>query len=247
MRDGPWHGGVLERKSKQPQPKYGKGGPAQGEFQPERIGHRQRGVISLIDIPLWDKARWSGTALLVAPDTDTPPLFGFLFRDEGSARQIFQAWRGRLGMVDFGNELRVAILTGISKKSPHAYRVVIGANVEASGVINDQRLLIMVSRYHTMRPDSSINIDRFLAQYRKVGKYGLAPASGQDASGRPQFVFDLAVGKEDLYVRPAWQVGENDPDFVAIDPDDDPIIPAIVNDPPILRALQRKRSRKKRP
>jgi hypothetical protein len=47
-----------------------------------------------------------------------------------------------------------------------------------------------------------------------------------------------------LVVRPAWQVGENDPDMVGLSRENDPIIPEGIADPPIYAALKRIRQGK---
>ena len=52
----------------------------------------------------------------------------------------------------------------------------------------------------------------------------------------------LSIAKRQLDIREAWQIGENDPDVVALYQDDEPIIPAGVTDPPVNKALIRKRS-----
>ena len=58
----------------------------------------------------------------------------------------------------------------------------------------------------------------------------------------------FCIGKYQLVVRPAWEIGPNDPDVVAIQKDDDPIIPEDEKNAPVLRALHRfdKRKRRKR-
>jgi hypothetical protein len=47
-------------------------------------------------------------------------------------------------------------------------------------------------------------------------------------------------------VRPAWQIGEHDPDVLAITEDSDPIIPEDVSDAPVIQALQRFSKRRER-
>ncbi len=52
----------------------------------------------------------------------------------------------------------------------------------------------------------------------------------------------FALAKRQLDIREAWQIGENDPDLVALSEDDDPIVPEGVTNPPVNKALMRKRS-----
>ena len=82
-----------------------------------------------------------------------------------------------------------------------------------------------------------------LNEYEKFDCFFLAPAVQQKDGF--DFFRDLTILKRPLVVRPAWQIGEHDPDFVALAPDDDPIIPPDVIDAPVLSALKRMRDRKK--
>ena len=59
-------------------------------------------------------------------------------------------------------------------------------------------------------------------------------------------MWDYWIGKQNLVVRPAWQIGEHDPDVIAIKEDANPIIPDDVKNAPVLQALQRFSKRKKR-
>ena len=49
---------------------------------------------------------------------------------------------------------------------------------------------------------------------------------------------DLGIFKFDLIEKEAWKIGLNDPDRVAINPEDEPIIPDNVNNAPILEILK---------
>jgi hypothetical protein len=93
-----------------------------------------------------------------------------------------------------------------------------------------------------MTPETTENLDTFLEVYRRSGRYLLAPAIVRPGEGPPDLLTENIVGKYDLEVRDAWQIGVNDPDIVALDPDDHPVIPATVVDAPVLGALERLRS-----
>lgn len=87
-----------------------------------------------------------------------------------------------------------------------------------------------------MHPETDRNLRGFLDAYRKSGRYLLVPAV-VGADGTPDPLMDVAIGKYELDVRDAWQIGPNEPDVIVIEPDDPPLIPAVVIDPPVLRAL----------
>ena len=62
----------------------------------------------------------------------------------------------------------------------------------------------------------------------------------------PSIAADVRITMTDLVQRQAWQIDENDPDSVAIFSDDDPIIPEGVDEPPVYRALARKKRKPER-
>lgn len=222
--------------------KLGEGSPPPGLLNDMRTAkHGEHNVVSLIDIPLWDKAKWRATAFMSTLNDRTPPLLGIGFQDEAAGKTIFQALRKRLGNIDSTEELRISIITGIDRNNPFAYKVVIGSNPKASDF--KKGFLTMVARINIMEARDPKNLTSFLESYHRAGRYFIVPAAFSTPQNPPQFFFELAIGKTELNVRPAWLIGENDPDGCALSADDDPIIPDGEIDPPVRRALERKRKR----
>ncbi len=242
LRTEQWHRPAPEDKEAEPA-KFGDGPPPPEFDDRAKFGHRDRRVSSIIDIPLWDMAKWSGTAFLHYGPPH-PPLFGFLFTDKEAAAQIFAGWRKRFGGFDANNEIRVSVLTGVSKANPHAYKVIVGTN-PLKGEMEAGTLVITTSRFNLMEPTNSKNLDFFLQQQRLAGSFGLVPVA-QSSEGNLAPATDLVIGKTEIIVRPAWQVGENDPDIVALDSDDDIIIPDGVEDVPVMKAFARRRQRQEK-
>lgn len=61
--------------------------------------HRTMGVRSVVDIHLWDRARWRGAAYFdYGPQV--PPILALMFEDRDAAQKIFVRWRERFGTVD---------------------------------------------------------------------------------------------------------------------------------------------------
>ena len=100
-----------------------------------------------------------------------------------------------------------------------------------------------VSKVLVVSPTTDANLSAFLNAFGRLNTFLLAPAFGD---GSPTLEMSVALVKFHLDVRPAWQIGENDPDIVAVHDDDEPIIPAGMDDAPILKALQARKDRKKR-
>jgi hypothetical protein len=144
--------------------------------------------------------------------------------------------------VDEQEKLRIVFITGVSKKNPSHYTVVISTNFNESASL--QSFFVSVSRINKMTPDTSENLDLFLENYREIGRYVIAPAYMKTDIDTPEIHTDLVIEKRQLIVRPAWEIGEHDPDGMGISEDDDPIVPPDVKDAPILALLKRRRRSK---
>jgi len=206
-------------------------------MDPERLKHTDRRVLSPIDMSLWDQARWQGILVACHPDVGVPPILALGFENGQAGQAIFRAWKERWGNEDKDEMLRVALITGLSRRNPAEYAVVVGPNLQQLGE-NNKKVILPVSRIQRMSPDTSTNLDNFLAAYKKVGAFLLAPAQLTKDVTNPQMPFvQLAIGKRNLDLRQAWQIGENDPDLLALVGYDEPLIPAGVTDPPVNGAL----------
>jgi hypothetical protein len=173
---------------------------------------------------------------IVLPELDRPPYLGLGFREAEAAQAIFRGLRRKLGMVDSDEKLRVSIITGVDKHNPSHYMIVIGSNLKQSPQSNR---FMMVSKMCLMEPPDTRNLDRFLRRYERIGKYLLLPAYFESEDAEPTPYWDLMIGKQELNVRPAWQIGDHDQDACAIWEGREPIIPAGVENAPVLRALRR--------
>lgn len=217
--------------------KFGSGSPPKELTDTSQRKHTQRKLLSPIDVLAWDKARWGGTCY--GWNDRQPPFMALMFRDFQAGKKIFSDWHGRWRHNEGEDALRVTIITGIHKSSPHHYAVIVGPNVDqitanprAGGTIS------LVSRINRMTPTTSQNLTNFLKVFHRFGAFFLMPAqlpsSGQST---PEVGYKLGLLKHHLHVRPAWQIGENDPDIVALDEDEDPFIPDDVIDAPVVKAI----------
>jgi len=222
----------------------GEGEPPEHITDSENLKHNERRILSLIDIPVWDKAQWKGMFFMVYPDGQFPPCIGLMFKNEEGARSIFKGWRERLGNKDEKDALRVCIVTGVDKNNPAHYRIHLGTNANAYRKIRVQEQMVMVSRIQTMTPENDKNLNMFLDAYKKYGVYCFLPAIFQDGQAEPKIIRDILLFKKLLIVKPAWQIGDNDEDLVVLQPNDDPIIPENINDAPVVKALKRNQEMK---
>ena len=221
-------------------PEFGTDPPPEDLKEAMNIGHTDRRILSPIDVPLWDKAKWKGTVFVCFPDQ--PPILSIAFEDGRVGNSIFRAWKDRWGNRNVDDSLRLAIIKGISKQNPAEYGVILGPSFQQFSEAQ-AKFFVFVSRMQRMSPNSSTNLERFVEAYNKSGRFFLAPVQLTPQNEILELPsHELAIGKCQLEIREGWQIGENDPDIVILGDDDDPIIPDGVADPPVEKALSRKRS-----
>ncbi len=225
------------------------GGPSQNLFDPEKTRHSDYRIVSPIDARKWNAAKWRAVFFMCAPTLDMTPVLGLAFAERDPAAAIFEAWRERFGDCDTDNNLRVAIITGVNISNPAAYAVIVGPNLDKAKSAAQNDLVGFVSRFNVMTPKDSRNLDLFLSEFRRKGRYKLVPTHIPSIES-PLEMPGLGIEKVDLVVRPAWTIGENDPDSCALDLGDPPVVPLGQANPPVLKAMEqmaRFRQRRKKP
>lgn len=204
--------------------------------------HTDRIVFSVIDVPLWDQAKWYGVGFGV--DRSGWLHLYVIFTDREAAKSIFKEFRAKFGKVDHNEMLRVSLIKGVDKLNPHHYRVVIGSHPTVPEGAQEALTMVSVARVNTMTPENSINLERFIKDFDRKGRYRIAPALFDSRRGYPEILEDLWIEKQEVRIVSAWEIGENDPDSVAIYDDEEPIVPDGVKDPPILRLLEGRKASK---
>ena len=247
LRDRPWRAEKARNTYDQMEPlQFGSGPPPVELLDKERLKHTDRRILSPIDVPLWNRAQWRGTLFAWSEMPGEPPILAIGFEDGAAGQAIFRSWQDQWGKEGIDNVIRVAVITGLSVRNPAMYSVVIGPDFRQ--MAEDRNKLVMfVSRMIRMTPNTSENLEKFIAAYKEAGSFCLAPVwmdPSKNIVGMPSV--QLAITKRQLDIREAWQIGENDPDISALHEDDDPIVPAGGSDPPINKALRKIRAIRER-
>lgn len=175
--------------------------------------HRELNVRSIIDVHLWDRARWAGT-VYADWGADYPPAIALLFTDEDAGKKIFTRWRQRFGDDDKYDEIYLAIVRGISKSNPAGYRILVTSSISENSSITEDIIHVVPTRIQTMLPSSDENLSSFLNAYSREETYYLLPAILKD--GKPKFLMDLAILKRRLSVKKASEIGQHDIEKVAL-------------------------------
>lgn len=139
---------------------------------PKMTDHREVRVRSVIDVHLWNSAKWTGAGYGVL-DPRLPPFMALMFKDREAATKIFERWRERFGEADKEEEIHIGIVRHFSTEYPTYYGMVITSKFPEAG--DDSKLSMMASRTLTVEPPDDVNLTRFLELYKKAGAYLLMP------------------------------------------------------------------------
>ena len=237
-----WNYGIKktdnkENKTKNSELKYGTGKPPEDLFDFEKLKHTDIKSQSIIDLRLWDEAGWTGNLYIVFPELNAPPLLGIGFKNIIAGNAIFKNWRKRLGDADINDEIRISIITGINKNFPSHYKVVVSTNPKVMGDDSKNRYFTVVSRIHYMEAANLDNLNMFRRRYERIKMYGVMPVHLPEPTSEPKPSWDLGIMKKEIFITPAWQIEEHNPDMLAIQEGDNPIIPDDVDASAILKRL----------
>lgn len=249
LRNTPWR--PLHADTDEPQsissksPIFAEGEPPDHLFGVDAIKHRDLKVMSPINLPLWDRARWKGVGVAAAQSEHSTPRMILLFENIDAGRKIFRGWRKKVGEADRNDWIGVTVITGIHRDSPHDYRVAIGVGEQYmhNQMARAARLMTMVYRMHDMTPASTKNLDLLRDLYAQTGRVILHPGKFnalQLGMLMDEEDFMLGIELTHLTVVPAWQVDASSPLITAMGGIEDPFIPDDVTDPPFSKVLQRR-------
>jgi len=202
----------------------------------DNLKHCDIRVHSIINMPLWDKAKWQAMAYVWSPNE--LPCFVLGFTNPDAGKSIFKAWQCRFGKSDEKEYIRISIITGIDEANPYSYSVVIGADPEFSKTYTCKSYFFMVYRVHRMEPSTPQNLQQFLNHYTKKNSFIIMPAHYKSFTEEPELFPELGIRKQKLRICEAWQIDEHDPDICALTPNMKPIIPEGIKDPPVRRAIE---------
>lgn len=173
-------------------------------------------LTQIIDIQLWNEARWRGAALGWAENVK--PIFGLYFDNEAPARKIFNSWFHIIGHEDPKDIIRIAVIEGDIPGKDKGYTIHICPSdefMEQNSKL-DERHLLRISRMHRMNPaPDSQNLPNFKTAYEKFGECFLQLMTIQD--GHPYFHRDLTIDKKRIVFRHVSEIQDkNDKDYVAL-------------------------------
>jgi len=208
-------------------------------------------ISSIIDYPLWNQAKWQGCGFYIDLEAKDLPILLFCYKDITAGIKIFEGWSELYKQKELN--IRISIIMHISKKHPAWYRVQVGQDImtmmDADKMKEEGRHVMQATRFHTMEPNTTENIDRFRAFFEQRRCCGISAVAIDENNEMALYDKDKRYGMiipvRNVVFREAWEIGVNDMDCSTILSDDDPIIPEEhQSDAPILTLLDAKRKRR---
>lgn len=74
----------------------------------------------------WDRAKWNGLLYIWSADPDEEPFLALGFEDGDTGRRIFRELIQKLGPKDERDQLRISIITDVSREFSNKYAVIVG-------------------------------------------------------------------------------------------------------------------------
>lgn len=199
-------------------------------------------IDSVINVSLWNRAEWKGVMFLAFSEHTHPPVLAPVYMKIEGLR-VFEEWIEQFGTNDINDEIRIAIIKGINKEHPYWYRVIIGSDITNNGIKGNQRKIFgQVNRTHTMEAQSDRNLKMFEEELKNFSVYAICPATTKDLLEQPKIDNKKIIykRKSSITICNAWEIKENDLFmYTGIMPDDKPIIPKEVSNPPILKLIEK--------
>lgn len=195
------------------------------QFDLQSLRHDEMRVDSVIDVPVWDRAGWTGLSFMM--DFHRPPLAALVFTDLGAATTIWKQWNQWFGDRDASGRLRLSIVTDIDSGAPFAYRAVVGpsADLVPDG---ETKVVLSIARVLRMDPDSDENLRAFRADYERARGFWLGVSFVPPGGGITQLRILGAVRLSQARFVAARDITENDLDTVAVDAPEIPRSPSEI-------------------
>lgn len=179
-------------------------------------------ISSIIDIELWDKAKWKGIAFLSDPSLRSPPVIGFIFTNNKYGNKIFSNLKTRFSEVDTKEEIRISLINEISDENPQYYKVHIGTDrdviidkLKENGLEPMELYFMSISRMNEMNPEKgSNNLDVFKHSYNYFKKYYITNVNMEEGEAIPNF--DNLIEKTKISFRKKIDIihNQNDEDII---------------------------------
>lgn len=215
----------LKGVSKSKRPPLGK--PSEEPKSDTKLPAKERKSMflsSIIDLELWDKAKWSGMGFMSDPGLKEPPVACFMFEHEKFGEEIFRSLKKQFGDVDKKEDMRLSFVEGISPTKPRDYKVQFGQSRDAQinklkdyGLDPHDSMFMIISRIQEMNPPTDpSSLVLFKHAFSHFKEYYITNMVMNN--GQPMPSFSNMIKKKTAVFRQASDVikDKNDEDYVVV-------------------------------
>lgn len=139
------------------------------DFDLENIRHSDIRVASIIDMDLWDRAKWDGVSYLL-DFKQKIMVMCLLFRNLDFGEKIFESWISKFGIKDQNNDIELTIIKDIDDENPLNYNVVLGANMLEIAKREKVSYMQNLQRFKTLEPSGTDNLGSFIKMVKRIDK-----------------------------------------------------------------------------
>lgn len=205
-------------------------------------------ITDLIDVPLWNQAKWKGCGYMMTYDSSEPPILMLMYQNIKAGIKIFEQWAELFNAKKL--YLRIVFITGVDVEHPTWYKVLITPDLNKmveDGDITEHRYVVAASRFHLMQTSDDGNVRFFRNLYSRFHFAGITAClidKDNKINNDRGNCYPNVIPVRNISFREAWSIGENEAEAVTILPGDKPVIPSDhTEDAPVLAVLKRKNER----
>lgn len=179
-------------------------------------------AVNFCNTPIWQEAAWLAISYQWHPTSAMPPIMGIVFGDWMKGVELFRVWVDAVGNADEDDDLRVAILEGEMPGQTDGYTVRLSPSLNEflEDDDEDRKQIGRVVRMHPQFGNGPDMLARFKKEYERHGEFMLAPVVQRDDD---QLYMNVHQGiiKRELIVRQVSEIGQDEPDMLALRACDD--------------------------
>lgn len=195
----------------------------------ENLTHDEMFTNDIINIDLWDRAKWKAILYLRHPNDTLPPALGLAFLKPEFGKIIFEDWIDKFGKNNTKNHISIAIIRKVNAKKIHNYTVALSGKFNFDKEQVEAKYVSMSTRFMTMEPSNSKNLDDFILSYKKFNKkevvLDMMPVEINNELDKFNIYNNLSLKILNVEIVNAWEITEDDWYQSAILPTDNPFIP----------------------
>lgn len=192
------------------------------EIDFNNISHKNIYSNQLINVPLWDAAKWSGMLYLYFPSYEQIYI-GFVYNNEEVGLKIFEDLIKKYKHDDENGEINISFIKGVDRNKIYDYRVAIAGRVDAPKRNSKNMLICQTTRFHHMNCTTNKSLKILEDFISKNGSNNIYIVPTLD-NGK-KIDFEKRIKVKNIKIINAYELKLSDFEHVVLTPECEIIIP----------------------